>query len=300
MSKSRCLLVILLIIGLSNGLVSAQTESPSHTLTISSNGNGTASYVVTSSSKLSFRSEEPAEYVRGSKQAAGTVGEENDEKDVIKYNGYIESFDYEGDITIHLNGRQVSPDVLTGNHIKIVHPTNASETIEYYYPLNGESARGEYAEEDDSATDMQILGSIDKGVDSFYYRGTIPDHAFQGLAPVFVNGELVDNQGGPQQTTLTKETKQPTPTISSTDTTTESTTTVSTTTNTNTHQTTQQRITKTGTSPTTSSDSQADAPASEQSSSLVRSVTIGLGAGISIVIGLILASIAIDTYLISK
>lgn len=48
---------------------------------------------------------------------------------------------------------------------------------------------GEQADQNDVANEMMIQGSMNNGVDSFYFTGEIPNNAFNGLATVQINGQ---------------------------------------------------------------------------------------------------------------
>lgn len=198
---------ILLVAVIGSGPVSGQAENAStHTLEITSK-NGSATYAATSSSSLQLKNSEPSDHSVQKKQVAGTVGGSGDQKDVIHYTGHIRSFESEG-VKVRLDGKRVSPDVLSGNHIQITHPTNASgKSVKYHFPVkNGTAEHGELAEKNDTANKTTIQGSINSGADSFYFTGNIPDKALNGSAKVRINGHPANKFKNPPPTPPTTTT----------------------------------------------------------------------------------------------
>lgn len=192
-------------------------SSETHTLEIrATNGsNESITYSATASNNLSLENGENSDRTVRDRRVAGTVGG-NDNKDVINYTGYIESFESQNNnIELRLNGRQISPKVLAGNHIEIIHPTNASgENVTYHYPIIGVAERGELADDNDTANGSIIQGSVDSGSDSFYFVGEIPESAFGEVAEIRINGQPAEKylENPPPTSTATS----PTPTTTTT------------------------------------------------------------------------------------
>ncbi len=173
---------------------SAVEESPqTHTLIISStNESGSVSYVVTTSGNLTVKSAEPDDYAPREYRLAGTVGSKHDSRDVVHYTGFIESFESQNDkIQIRLDGTQIEPDVLSGQHIQITRQNNSSPPTRYQLATTGKVSQGELADQNDTATKGQIRGNVSDRADSFYFTGNIMNDSLSltGSAHVTINGQ---------------------------------------------------------------------------------------------------------------
>jgi hypothetical protein len=178
------------VLGVSPALAtSSETPAPTHTLVITSKGAG--SYTVTASKGLQLKRGEQADYQLRGSRVSGTVGERGDVKDVIRYTGYIESFQADGSIRVTLDGRQIAPAVLGGQHIRITRSANSSDPIRYQFGVTGQLSRGDLAEQADTTTNRRIRGRVQDRTDSFYFTGEISNDTItlSGPATVLINGQ---------------------------------------------------------------------------------------------------------------
>jgi hypothetical protein len=165
------------------------TGAPTHTLVITApNGSG-GSYTVTSSNTLQLKRGEQRDYHLRGPRISGTVGG-SDARDVVRYRGHIESFQADGSIQVTLDGHQIPPAVLGGQHIQITRAANASTPIRYQFGVTGRASPGEGAEQADTVSGKQIRGRV-RAVDSLYFTGTIANNTISvsGPAQIQINGQ---------------------------------------------------------------------------------------------------------------
>lgn len=185
----------------------SQSEQKKNTLVIKSNGEPTR-YKITAS-KGATPENESSDSVRG-KEVTGRVGHtangKTDTKDVIKYNGYIQNFDYKGkNIHVELNGEKVQPKLLSGNHISISDPRsgNISNPLQYKLEIDGRVISGEEADKDDIGRGRTIQGSVKNDTDTYYFIGEPKQSSFEGRPNVSINSKrrrLYDETVTPGQT----------------------------------------------------------------------------------------------------
>lgn len=174
----------------------AQSEQMENTLVIQTNGEP-VSYTITAS-KGAIPENESSDSIRG-KTVDGRVGHntdegETDQEDVIKYNGYIENFDYGNeDIRVEMNGEKISPRVLSGDHLSISdeRPGNSSKPLRYRFEMDGRVIPGEQAEDDDIGSGRTIRGSTHNDTDTFYFIGDLVDSSHGKDVNISVNGKYV-------------------------------------------------------------------------------------------------------------
>jgi hypothetical protein len=193
---------------------STKTAS-THTLVITAT-NGSGSYTVTASGSLHLTNGDQSEYQLRGPRVTGTVGT-GDATDVIRYTGYIESFQIDGSIRVTLDGQQIAPQILGGQHIQIRRPSNASQSIDYHFSVTGQVAPGELAEQADTATERRIRGHVRETADSFYFTGEIDNDSITVSGPVHIqingqNASVFLTHAPP--TPPTTPTPPPTPTVS--------------------------------------------------------------------------------------
>jgi hypothetical protein len=202
MHARRVSLVILLVSSLFGSLVFAgvvfggspapamkPTEpAPTHTLVITAT-DGSGSYTVTVSGSLHLTNGEQSDYQLRGPRVTGTVGT-GDANDVIRYTGYIESFQSEGAIRVTLDGQRIAPTVLAGQHIQISR-SQSSQSIKYHFSVTGQVASGELAEQADTATERRIRGHVRETADTFYFTGEITNDSITVSGPVQIqiNGQ---------------------------------------------------------------------------------------------------------------
>jgi hypothetical protein len=109
---------------------------------------------------------------------------------VIRYRGHIESFQADGSIRVTLDGHQIAPAVLGGQHIQITRAENASAPIRYHFGVTGRASPGEGVEQADTVTGQQIRGRV-RDADSLYFTGTITNDSISisGPAQIMINGQ---------------------------------------------------------------------------------------------------------------
>jgi hypothetical protein len=172
-------------------LTETPTEgAPTHTLVITTQ-NGTGSYTVTASNDLHLKRGEQTDYQLRGSRVSGTVGERGDTQDVIRYVGYIESFQADGSIQVTLDGQRIAPTVLGGQHIQIIPAPNSSAPIRYQFAVTGRASRSEQAEQADTVTNRRIRGQVQDRADSFYFTGEISNDTITLSEPatVLINGQ---------------------------------------------------------------------------------------------------------------
>jgi hypothetical protein len=164
-------------------------EAPTHTLVITAQNGSGGSYTVTSSNTLQLKRGEQRDYQLGGPRVSGTVGG-GDSTDVIRYRGHIESFQADGSIRVTLDGHQIAPAVLGGQHIQITRAENASAPIRYHFGVTGRASPGEGVEQADTVTGTQIRGRV-RDTDSLYFTGTITNDSISvsGPAQIQINGQ---------------------------------------------------------------------------------------------------------------
>jgi hypothetical protein len=162
--------------------------TPTHTLVITST-NGSGSYTVTASNGLHLTKGEQSDYQLRGPRVTGTVGT-GDAKDVIRYTGYIESFQAEGSIRVTLDGQRLAPTVLAGQYIQL-RRSNTSQSVSYRFAVTGRISRGVLAEQNDTVTDRRVRGHVRDTADAFYFTGTILNDSItlSGPVQIQINGQ---------------------------------------------------------------------------------------------------------------
>jgi hypothetical protein len=188
---------------------------PTHTLVITAQNGSGGSYTVTASSTLQLKRGEQRDYQLGGPRVSGTIGERGDSRDVIRYQGHIESFQAEGSIRVTLDGHQIAPNVLGGQYIQISRSGNASQPVRYQFGVTGQVSRGARAEQTDTVTGNRIHGRV-RAVDSFYFTGTIANDTISvaGPAQIQINGQPAHvflTHAPPTSTSTPTATSTPTP-----------------------------------------------------------------------------------------
>jgi hypothetical protein len=162
-----------------------------HTLVITSTA-GSGSYTVTASGSLHLTAGESNEYQLRGPRVTGTVGT-GDPKDVIRYTGYIESFQTDGSIHVTLDGREISPPVLGGQHLTIRSSTNATRQTLYRIRVTGRVSPGESAGNGEVLNNRTMRGLVatSNDADSFYFTGDITAASIStnGSATITINGQ---------------------------------------------------------------------------------------------------------------
>jgi hypothetical protein len=180
--------------------LAVQNGSPSHTLVIKTTGDP-VSYSITASEGISGKTDELIDSISGTTftgQLGGTpYNKSNDTKDVIKYEGYIQTLEYRGnDIQIFLDGRRVPPDVLTGNYIKLSYPSdkNGTQPIQYRIATSDSVIPGELTEKTDRSqtSSDEMKGQLTQSdVDTFYFTGEVSEFSFTAPPQISVNNQSV-------------------------------------------------------------------------------------------------------------
>jgi hypothetical protein len=178
------------VVGTPTPSATPPTGAPTHTLVITAQNGSGGSYTVTASTELQLTRGEQRDYQLGGPRVSGTVGERGDTRDVIRYQGHIESFQADGSIRVTLDGRQIAPRVLGGQYIQISRAGNATQSVRYQFGVTGQVSRGARAEQTDTVTGNRIHGRV-RAVDSFYFTGTIPNDSItiSGPAQIQINGQ---------------------------------------------------------------------------------------------------------------
>lgn len=191
-----------------------QNTSDEHTVVIETTGEP-VQYTISTSGSVSGDSGE-SDTVQG-QTLNGRVGgvpwdnTTNDTEDTVRYTGYIETFQHRGDdLQLRLDGQQVSPAILSANHLRIVHPNSsngASTTpVNYEISVTGDAVSGESTENQDGTTAQNgsngtlIQGQLDDRSDSFYFTGNTTVRSFDRQALVFVNDQNVTASDTPNET----------------------------------------------------------------------------------------------------
>jgi hypothetical protein len=166
-----------------------QDGTTTHTLVITAQNSSGGSYTVTAATELQLKQGEQRDYHLRGPRVSGTVGS-GDVRDVIRYRGHIESFQADGSIRVTLDGHQIAPAVLGGQHIQISRSGNASQPVQYQFGVTGQVSRGALAEQTDTVTGDRIRGRV-RDVDSFYFTGTITNDSITvaGPAQIQINGQ---------------------------------------------------------------------------------------------------------------
>lgn len=177
-----------------------QSERLSHTLVIKTTGDP-VSYSITASESISGQTDEMIDSISGTTftgQLGGTpYNESNDTKDVIRYEGYIQTLEYRGnDIQIFLNGRRVPPDVLTANHIRLSYPSrkNGTQPIQYRIATSDRVIPGEFTEKTDRSqtSNNEMDGLLTQSdVDTFYFTGKVTESSFTAPPQIAINNQTV-------------------------------------------------------------------------------------------------------------
>jgi hypothetical protein len=203
-----------------------ETASKTHTLVIKTVGE-TVTYRATASGDIHFVTQEKHDSRTMGSGVSGNLGgvpwdPTNDSKDIIKYTGYIQGFQFRGeDIRVFLDGERISPEVLAAQHIQISYPKthsgNNPQPIQYRITMTGRAALGEGTEKNDKANRIIIRGQISNDSDSFYFTGDINPGSvtISGPARIRINGQKseVFIQNDPKTPTPTpRQTSTPTPT----------------------------------------------------------------------------------------
>jgi hypothetical protein len=200
------------VLGGSPTLATPPTETaPTHRLVITA-PNGSGSYTVTASGSLHLTSGEQNDYQLRGSRVSGAVGAGGDTKDVIRYTGYIESFQSEGKIRVTLDGQRIAPIVLAGQHIQLSR-SNTSQSVDYQLSVTGQVAPGELAELADTATERRIRGHVRDTADSFYFTGEIANDSITVSGPVQIQ---INGQNASVFLTHEPPTATPTPTPTAT------------------------------------------------------------------------------------
>jgi hypothetical protein len=162
-----------------------------HTLVITAT-KGSGSYTVTASTGLQLTRGEQSDYQLRGPRVTGTIGT-GDPKDVIRYTGYIESFQTDGSIHVTLDGREISPLVLGGQHITIRSSTNAIRPTLYRIRVTGRVSPGESAGNGEVLNNRTMRGLVatSNDTDSFYFTGdiTAASISINGSATITINGQ---------------------------------------------------------------------------------------------------------------
>lgn len=183
-------------------------NSTTHTLVVKTAGKP-VSYVVHASRKIDGETAE-GDTIQGTSltgHLGGPPGKNssNDTKDVIKYQGHIETFQHRGkDMRLFLNGQRVSPSVLADNHVTISrqNATGANkQPIHYRINVSGRAILGESTEKQDTINVTRngktnhtvIRGRITNNIDSFYFTGNVASASIDKSANVKLNGKSVSN-----------------------------------------------------------------------------------------------------------
>lgn len=164
-----------------------ESNESTHTLVITTNGSG--SYTVSASDSLHLEENQPT-YTLPEGGIRDTVGQQGNQKDVINYTGRIESFQAEGPVQVSIDGQQIPPEVLGGQHLQIIR-NNSDQPIRYQIPITGQASPGESVEQEDTATNGQIDGQVRDQSDAFYFTGDISEDSLSisENATVLINGQ---------------------------------------------------------------------------------------------------------------
>lgn len=168
------------------------------------------SYVVHASGRIEGETAEKGDTDQGTRltgKLGGAPGtnSSNDTKDVIKYQGHLETFQHNGDdLRLFLNGQRVSPSVLADNHVAISRENTSGakkQPIHYRINVTGQAIKGESIEEQETINVTRkgktnhtiIRGRLTDDMDSFYFTGNVSATSINNSANVSLNGQPVSN-----------------------------------------------------------------------------------------------------------
>ena len=180
-------------LGIAGGVLAtpAAAQSLSRTLTIASNG-GRFSYTVSVSGELEKSSAngasiDPNDTISGS-TATGQGG--GGGVDSYEFSGEIESFAFEGDATVTVDGGEIDPDTYPDNVISV---KGTGPLTRYSFAVSGElMGTDESLSSEDEVTGSTASGAVGTGVDSYAFSGEIEWFHLEGTAAVILNGTQID------------------------------------------------------------------------------------------------------------
>ncbi|UPM42914.1 hypothetical protein [Halocatena salina] len=204
---------------MSNQSAATQNISDEHTLIVETTGDP-VQYTISATENISGETDE-GDAIQG-RTLSGRVGgvpwdnTTDDTTDTVTYTGYIDSFQHRGDdLQLRLGGQEISPAILSGNHLQIVRSNSSNGSpINYEITVTGDATPGESTENQDQTTVLggangtQIQGQLTDQYDSFYFTGNATVTSIDQQALVYINGRNVTGQNtGAGTPTVT----QPTP-----------------------------------------------------------------------------------------
>jgi hypothetical protein len=164
-------------------------HSTAATQTLRIRANGTGKYIVTATGTVTVSKAESSEIVQPP-VIQGTVGENSDRVDVIRFTGHITSFKHRGELRVTLDGRHAPPRVLDANYLEFSALRNNSTRYRFtgadtIIPA-GDAERGDFSTTNRSRIDGHI--SSTDPTDSFYYTGRFDTSRASANLTVHING----------------------------------------------------------------------------------------------------------------